>query len=464
MTTGKVSNTKQMNSDKYFFASYLNMARHNVYLVLNDVAALLKKSPLNDDGRILSSSVIALFSNANSKDDEVLKAQELLCRKFPFMESLMDEYLLQTNRVANQGKSKAERVKLKEKADKSDYFDLFKLLFEQLNESRNEFTHVYKPTTIFNNLLLQLLKRVYDDSVTKTKEQFTFSSEEVEHLRRKMANPDRKSKQKTIEKTNFKYAFEKNEQITQNGLAFFICLFLEKKYAYLFLKQLEGFKEGRTNAARATLETFCAFSIKIPNLRIESTFDENLLYMDMINELKRCPSQLYEHLSSENQKRFKIKIEEKNANDELHPEAVLKRHDDRFTYFVMRYIDELELFKDARFMLDLGNYNFEVYDKAIDGEMRIRRLNKKLTTFGRLQDFSIEKMEEHYGKDLLKYSSEVEEDCKEKYIAKTFPHYHYDESNVGIMLSHQKIKPFPDLNNATAKGSPRTFAPDVWKK
>jgi hypothetical protein len=452
---------RKMATDKYFFASYLNMARHNIYLVLNDIAAQLKKSYINDDGRILSAAAITLLDGKSNKDDEVLKAQELLCKKFPFMESLMDEYLFQVNKIENEGKSKIDSVKRKEKADISDYHNLFILLFEQVNNSRNNFTHVYKTVKPFDSLLLQLLKTLYDHSVNEAQRLFSFTTIEIEHIRRRKANPDRSSKQKVIEKPNFRYALEKDGAITDKGLAFFISLFLEKKYAYLMLKQMEHFKDGRSNADRATLETFCAFGMKMPKLRIESTYQENLLYMDMINELKRCPSELYEHLSKENQERFKIKIEAENTSDELEPEALLKRHDDRFTYFMMRYIDEMELFKEARFMMDLGNYNFHVYDKPIDGEMRIRRLNSKLTTFGRFQEFSKEKLYENYG-DLVKPSIEIEEDYKGTYIVETYPHYHFDDDNIGIKFRFPNSLLYPDLNNANEKGKPKSEAPDIW--
>lgn len=453
---------RTMSADKYFFASYLNMARHNIYLVLNDINALLKKNAINDDAKIVSAAAVTLLDGKSTKEDEVLKAQELLCQKFPFINSLMEKYLFQINREENEGKSKENRTKRKEKADITDYHKLFTLLFEQVNQSRNDFTHAYKIVKPFDPLLLQMLKPLYDQSVNKAQTLFGFTTAETEHIRRKTNNPDRNSKQKAIEKPDFRYALEKDEAITDKGLAFFTCLFLEKKYAYLMLKQMEHFKDGRTNKARATLETFCAFAIKMPKLRIESIEQENLLYMDMINELKRCPSELYEHLSDENKERFKIKIDAESHDNELVPETALKRHDDRFTYFMMRYIDEMELFKEVRFMMDLGNYNFHVYDKAIAGEMRIRRLNTKLTTFGRFQDFSKQKLEDTYGKDLVKASNEIDENYKEPYIVDTFPHYHFDEDNVGIKFCFPNHKLYPNLDNKNEKGKPKSIAPDIW--
>ena len=448
--------TKNLLTDKYFCASYLNMARHNIYLVLNDIAAQVKKKPLENEDAILSNSILTpLNPDARGKsEDELLKIVELLTRKFPFMEALMEEFLY----ISNKYKRGDER---KDKANLSDYHALFELLFRQMNSSRNEYTHVYKEVSPFNADLLRCLKRVYDASVDKTKDQFGFLPNEVEHLRRKKANPDRNSAQKVIEKPGFKFSFEKDGVVTEKGMAFFICLFLEKKYAYLMLKQMYGFKDGTNNAARASLETFCAYSIKMPKMRIESTSEENLLYMDMINELKRCPSDLYEHLSEAEQKRFKLKIEAEKDSQELEPEALLKRHDDRFTYFVMRYIDEAKLFDKGRFMMDLGNYNFHVYEKVIDGEMRIRRLNKKLTSFGRFQDYSLEKLYDTY-KDKVKPSSEIEEDNKEKYIVETYPHYHFSDDNIGIKFIDEKSNLYPKLENATDKGAPKTLAPDIW--
>jgi hypothetical protein len=447
MTTAKThKSSMKMSDDKYFFASYLNMARHNVYLNIVDICKRLgKNAPTNDD-QIFSPSVFDTLKDVK-KPDLALKAQLLLREKFPFIKALMPAFLW----------NKYEEERNISSASAEDYYELFKLIFAQLNTLRNEYTHEYKSLSPFNRSFLHQLKKVYDASVYKTKEQFMFSEADTKHLIRKGKNGEPKY---------FKYAFEQDKKITEKGLAFFICLFLEKKYAYLFLKQLEGFKEGQNNAARATLETYCAYSIKLPRFKIESSSQDSLLYMDMINELKRCPSELYEHLDKKEQARFKIKIEDdviEKGDNSLDPEATLKRYDDRFVYFAMRFLDETKAFDKLRFAMDLGNYIFNVYDKEIDGEMRIRRLNKKLTGYGRFQDYSLDKLYETYG-DLVKPSHEIEEDYKEKYIVETYPHYHFDEDNIGIKIINkpEQHRLFPNLEHCTVKGSPKTEAPDVW--
>lgn len=443
--------TKTMKGDKYFFASYLNMARHNIYLNIVDIALRIGATPPNSDDNIFCNAVFDKLTNLK-KPEVSVKLQELLRKKFPFLESLMVDYLYHF--VEIKGATISD-------ANPEDYVGLFKWLFKQVNELRNDFTHEYKEVKDFDEILLKSLKNIYDASVYKTKDQFGFTDVETKHLIRRMANPVRKAKPKVIEIPNFKFAFEKDNKITENGLAFFICLFLEKKYAYLFLNQLKDFKGGKGRNARATFETYCAYHIKMPKLKIESEAQESLLYMDMLNELKRCPSNLYEHLEEKEQARFKIKIEENNK-DGLDPEATLKRHDDRFPYFFMRYWDETKAFDRLRFCFDLGNYHFDVYDKEIGGEMRIRRLTKKLLSFGRFQDFSLEKTKENYP-NLVKPSNEVAEDSKEKYIVETVPHYHIDDSNIAIKIIENRAteQPYPSLTKASAKGMPYSTAPDV---
>ena len=80
--------------------------------------------------------------------------------------------------------------------------------------------------------------------------------------------------------------------------------------------------------------------------------------MDMLNELKRCPKELYPLLSKEDKEKFIPKDfnDEEYDTDEYESVPELKRKDNRFNYFALRYLDNS--FEHLKFYIDLGNYCF----------------------------------------------------------------------------------------------------------
>ena len=254
-----------------------------------------------------------------------------------------------------------------------------------------------------------------------------------------------------------------NNLFTEKGLAYFTCLFLEKKEAYLLLKKLFGFRDSREPKYQATFEAFCVYGIQMPLVRLESTEVENALTLDMLNELQRCPADLFDLLREEDRNKFKIDIGVEDS-EELEPKVALKRKEDRFTYHILSYLDQTEAFKALRFYLDLGNFHYKIYDKIIDKESRIRRLTKKITAFGRLDEIQ-KAVKPDAWKALEKSREEFDENEEKPYIVETQPHYHLFEDNIGIKISTNTsdMAQYPDVVNAVKKsGEPKTEMPDFW--
>lgn len=115
---------------------------------------------------------------------------------------------------------------------------------------------------------------------------------------------------------------------------FFVCLWLEKRDAQEFLKKHAGFKRSELKLERATLETFTWFKTKVPKPRLTSSYSKQALLMDMINELKRCPEELFSKLSYSDREKFVPKYldDESNDSDENNqgPILPLKRKSNRF--------------------------------------------------------------------------------------------------------------------------------------
>ena len=124
------------------------------------------------------------------------------------------------------------------------------------------------------------------------------------------------------------------------------------------------------------------------------------LALDMLNELQKCPSELFETLSPKDRNRFRVKVDitnssENNSFDNSEESQVLMmRFQDRFPRLALRYLDECNVFDKIRFQVSLGKYRYAFYDKmCIDSKEpdRVRSLQKDLNGFGRLQEIEEER-------------------------------------------------------------------------
>ncbi|MFW6275935.1 MAG: type VI-B CRISPR-associated RNA-guided ribonuclease Cas13b, partial [bacterium] len=171
---------------------------------------------------------------------------------------------------------------------------------------------------------------------------------------------------------------------------FFVCLFLENKHAHEYLKKQKGYKSSHTPEHRATLKTYTFYSIKLPRPVFESRDMKLRLILDALNELKRCPKQLYDHLPEKYQKFCQVESVKQKENEETGETEEIKeyipfiRHEDKFPYYALRFIDDLELLKDIRFKIKrgLGKEIFHTHETATQPVVR----NKKIFTFGRFQE------------------------------------------------------------------------------
>ena len=146
-------------------------------------------------------------------------------------------------------------------------------------------------------------------------------------------------------------------------------------------------------------EMMCIYRIRLPRgKRLDKKDTKGLLALDILNELRKCPEELYELLSKEGKEFF---IDRVSSSAEDTPDIVKRlRFGDRFAYLALRAIDECEVFNGIRFQVRLGSYRFKFYDKnCIDGSAQLRRLQKEINGFGRLQD--IEALRKQLWKDLL---------------------------------------------------------------
>ena len=443
------NNTYTREKNHWFFGAYANMARHNVFLILNDIANKIGLTTPEEKDESWEKSRIKIFFdpvNANERRPDITqKCLAELYRHFPFLKALSIKLnATETNPEA--------------------YFEILKNFFENLEKIRNFYTHAYHKEQQYENESFLQMNYIFDDAVSLVSERFSLSEEDIEHLQRKKGY-DKVTK---TQKKNplFMYSFMDKDGLTEKGIAFFICLFLEKEYAALFLKKLKGFKRSEKKSEKATIEVYTVYGCKLPQQKLESNNDKQSLLLDILNELQRCPIELYETLNPQNKDKFITKFDTSNntvnaneVDDSIEMETSLIRKKDRFPYFALRYIDEKKLFKTLRFHIDLGNYVYKTYPKQLNGHKFIRHWERKLLSFGRLQEYNSDKLPKEW--ILLKKNPEdINDDVSAPYWINTRPHYHFNGKSIGI----KNMKDYSETlwANLIENEKPTGLAPDYY--
>ena len=131
-------------------------------------------------------------------------------------------------------------------------------------------------------------------------------------------------------------------------------------------------------------EMLSIYRVRLPRgKRLDKQDNATTVALDMLNELRRCPKELFDILPTEGQQAFADPVN--NEEGETENSVARKRFTDRFPYLALRAIDEANLLPSIRFQVQLGYYRFAFYNKTcIDGSSQLRRLGKALNGFGRL--------------------------------------------------------------------------------
>ena len=361
-------------NDKHFWAAFLNLARHNVYITINHINKLLEIRQIDNDEKVLD--IKALWQKVDKDINQKARLRELMIKHFPFL-----EFAIYNNN--KDGKQEEKQAKAQSFESLKDCLFLF---LKKLQESRNYYSHYkYSESSQEPKLEKELRKKMYnifDASIRLVKEDYQYNKDidpekDFKHLERK-------------EDFNYLFTDKDNKgKITKNGLLFFVSLFLEKKDAIWMQQKLRGFKDNRGNKEKMTHEVFCRSRMLLPKIRLESTQTQDWILLDMLNELIRCPKSLYERLQGAYREKFKVPFDSIDEDYDAEQEPfrnTLVRHQDRFPYFALRYFDYNEIFKNLRFQIDLGTYHFSIYKKLIGGQKEDRHLTHKLYGFERIQE------------------------------------------------------------------------------
>lgn len=198
------------------------------------------------------------------------------------------------------------------------------------------------------------------------------------------------------------------ETITPDGAVFLICMFLEPEQAFLMMNQIKGFKGTHQREFLATRYVFTEYCVNMPHERIISVNNQDALALDILNELGKCPYELYQILNETDKKKFLPDLEDTAINhifenslsetvddtidfdDFIRQRTKQVRYAHRFAYHSLSYIDHTEMLGEYRFQISLGKVELKRYTKQL-GETQIDRvIHKELTAFGRLTEFQDE--------------------------------------------------------------------------
>ena len=428
-------------NDKHFWAAFLNLARHNVYITVNHINKTLELKNKKNQEIIIDNDqdILAIkthWAKVNGDLNKTDRLRELMIKHFPFLEAA----------IYSNNKEDKEEVKEEKQAKAQSFKSLKDCLFlflEKLQEARNYYSH-YKYSESskepeFEEGLLEKMYNIFDENIQLVINDYQYNKDidpekDFKHLERK-------------EDFNYSFTDKDNKgKITKNGLLFFVSLFLEKKDAIWMQQKLRGFKDNRGNKEKMTHEVFCRSRMLLPKIRLESTQTQDWILLDMLNELIRCPKSLYERLQGAYREKFKVPFDSIDEDYDAEQEPfrnTLVRHQDRFPYFALRYFDYNEIFKNLRFQIDLGTYHFSIYKKLIGDNKEDRHLTHKLYGFERIQEFAKQKRPNEW--QALVKDLDIYETSNEQYISETTPHYHLENQKIGIRFRNDNNDIWPSL-------------------
>jgi hypothetical protein len=447
------------------------MARQNAFITLSYISKLTGGGGGQEEN-LSQMTPVQLLAEKDALPETVEKTIKLLDEHFPFLKPMLDQAKAE-QKQRNKNKEKSETAVLLTTPEM--YHEILDKIFRELNSQRNQYTHVRHEATPFDKELIRYMKNCFDGAVRVAKGRFNLQDRDVIHLSRSReksvnVNTDRRKKRKYEENPAFPYKFDDVKgEITDKGLAFFICLFLERKYIGLLLSQIHGFKRSGhkkdEKSLWATRTVFNIYNVRLPKLRIDSESSSMTLGIDMLNELKKCPAELFGHLDPEDQECFRIIPDEAQSNDDDNPEnaVLLKRYENRFPQLALNYIDQLKLFPNVRFQVALGTYRYKFYDKlGVDRKERVRILQKKLHGFGRLQE--IEERRKQEWATLIRPFENIEKDhaSTEPYITDTHAQYMISNNRAGMYWDINKFTDIGDCLPVLKDDGAENKAPVCW--
>ncbi|MGM5629321.1 type VI-B CRISPR-associated RNA-guided ribonuclease Cas13b [Apibacter raozihei] len=430
-TLGALS-SHNYNNKKYYFSGLLNTAQYNFNLALQEVNDRLGKKGKNP-GKTMIKNIFDQKDSFSTQERAMYYLEEF----FPWIFLVMKQSGINIPTEEQETKLHKEEIQLIQEHLIS--------LYELLDDLRNEQTHyMHDPVIIpeevskmLDALLLQILKntrkKCKDDEyrtfiVKKYQEEFQkeikvqvkdrFGKEKEKIVTGEVKENYvinrcfRKWIQKEGEEETLRYSTVQEEQgkyvWSSSGFVFFLSLFLRRKELEDVMNHVPYFKDSRKLLFYLTRKTFSSYCFRDLRKSLRSDYSNDSLLMQMIEELYKCPGELYEVLLKEQKQEFIEDINEyykdnpefegsANEAQVIHP-VIRKRYQDKFPYFALRFIDEYFNFPTLRFQLVLGEYVTDRRTKELQGTALFtdRVISQRISYVGKLSEAEMNKKREGY--------------------------------------------------------------------
>lgn len=444
-TSENQTRVRTLNQHPQYFGAYLNMARHNVFLIVNDIATKFGLKELEEEDKINGES--CFLTNEITETPNHIYSH--LVRQLIVTKVFNSDFLPKSEKELENYNQ--ESIDFKELAA------TLKQLFIELEEFRNDYSHYFSTTFDKENIkrkskidesLAIFLRENFVRAIEYTSQRFkdVFTDEDFNICRK------------------YEIVTTQNE-ITERGLVFFICMFLERESAFQFINKIKGFKNTDKSPFLATREVFSAFCVNLPSDKFVSDNTEQAWQLDMLNYLNRCPNELYNALDEEGKKEFQPQLDVEGLqnvkNNSINDDDIFfnyeeyisqittqRRHNDRFSYFALRYLDESETFL-PHFQIDLGKVILKSYPKLFLGRDAKRSIIENIKIFGKLKDYQIVD-NETIEQTALKTAEKIA--IKDGVtFAQYAPHFAVENNKIGISFRY----------SAVTKGYYKTHAVDA---
>lgn len=420
---------RSLDQDPQYFGAYLNMARHNVFLIVNHLAAKFNLNELSEEEEIKNETCF-LTKEITESPNHVY--------------SLLTKYLTVTKVFNADLLPKSEKESASFAQDSTDFKQLatsLKQLFIELDEFRNDYSHYF--SSAFDKENIQRKSKIEASVGVFLRENFVRATEYTAQRFKDVFSEEDFSICK-----NYTLVSPSN-QITEQGLVFFICMFLEREAAFQFINKIKGFKNTAKKPFLATREVFLAFCVNLPSDKFISDNTEQAWQLDMLSYLSRCPNELYHSLDEESKKEFQPQLDvdrlqnvkENSINEEdlfldyeeyISQITTQKRHTDRFPYFALRYLDESNSFVPS-FQIDLGKAIVKSYPKSFLNREATRNIIENVRVFGKLKGYQVSDSETIEQKTL---KIALKEDVTFSQYA---PHFALENNKIGISFKQSKV-------------------------
>lgn len=446
--------------NKHLFGTYSAMALMNIRIVFNHIQNItgLQGEFEDSNEKYWEHPVMKHLNglqapNATPESKQII--HEKLLHSFPFLNIMAENQRLFLNKKRNERRAEI---------NSEDIHYILNSLLRVIKAYRDCTTHYLIESNLWKDdspflkyseqPLATALNKYYDTALRNVKERYTYTTSQLafiqDHRYKKEFINNRRC---TVPNLDFPLSLISRNGSTENvnhisaiGVVLMISLFLEKKYIHNFIRKtqiLRNYPE-QSEEHRVIIRSMGINSVCLPKERIRSDKKGMAVALDMLNELKRCPQELFDTLDFSNQSRFRTISSDYN-------EVLQMRNTDRFAQLALNYIDSNALFKRIRFHVNMGKlrYLFTPEKHCIDGQTRVRVLEHQLNGYGRLEDMEDARMSDNgtFGDTdiaIRTFEQTTRDDADPRnypYVVDTYSRYILEHNKVEMSFCEENIFP-----------------------